>query len=334
MRVALLAPPFLPCPPQGYGGVELMIAELADHLVDLGLDVTLFAHPGSRTRARHFAYEPPSDDSFNFLDDIRRAREVVSHLVDFDVVHNHSVAPLLVEDAIGDRAFVTTAHNLTKGVAIERHASSKFVSISHSQRTSTPVDVNWVATIYNGVDVARFVPGEGTDGRYLLHIGAITPHKGTDQAIRIARAADVPLVIAGRVSPRDVDYFEESIEPHLDGRSVTFVGEVAGQEKVSLYQGALALLFPIRWPEPFGLVMVEAGACGIPVLATPWGSVPEVVVPGITGFVEEDPDQLARLVAHLGDLSPADCRTHVVERFSSRRMAEDYAALYDRLTGL
>jgi glycosyltransferase involved in cell wall biosynthesis len=204
-----------------------------------------------------------------------------------------------------------------------------YVSISDAQRRPATAPLNFVATVYNGIDTQQYQPRP--KGGYLLNLGRISPEKGTHLAIEVARRAGWPLVIAAKIDPYDRAYYEECVRPHIDGEQVVFVGEVGGQRKADLLAGAEALLHPVQWPEPFGLVMAEAMASGTPVLAMPLGSIPEVVEPGLTGYIATDVDGLAAAVEPARRLDGAVCRRRAVERFDAARMAEDYMRVYAQL---
>jgi glycosyltransferase involved in cell wall biosynthesis len=204
-----------------------------------------------------------------------------------------------------------------------------YVSISHAQRQGAPAGMRFVDTVYNGIDTRAFQPAR--KGGYVLNLGRISPEKGTHVAIEVAKRAGWPLVIAAKVDPVDQAYFEERVKPHIDGDRVTYVGEVGGRRKADLLAGAEVLLHPVQWPEPFGLVMAEAMAAGTPVVATPLGSVPEVVEPGLTGYIASDVEGLAAAIALARGLDGAACRQRAVERFDAARMAEGYVRVYERL---
>jgi glycosyltransferase involved in cell wall biosynthesis len=259
--------------------------------------------------------------------------DVVERADDFDLIHfhlDHAHFPLV--RALGLPA-LTTLHgrlDLPELAALyQRYTDIALVSISDAQRRPLP-DVNWVRTIHHGLpaDLLRFSPGPG---QYLAFLGRIAPEKRPDRAIRIARRAGIPLRIAAKVEASDRAYYEAEIRPLLAGAGVEFVGEIGEHEKAEFLGGAAALLFPIDWPEPFGVVMIEAMACGTPVIAFPCGSVPEVVTPGVTGIVVADEEAGAAAVAEAMSLDRSACRREFERRFTADRMARDYLALYRRL---
>ncbi|SCF30344.1 glycosyltransferase family 4 protein [Micromonospora mirobrigensis] len=336
MRIAQLAPPYLPCPPVGYGGVERVIAELTDALVDRGHEVTLFAHPASRTRARLVSTRLTDRDSFDWQREVVHASESLQQMTDFDVLHNHSTAALPFR-RFAPLPMVTTVHGTTGWEVIrpvyEHAREAAFVSISDSQRRFGVTDLNWIDTVYNGIDIDRFtLDPRRLDGRnYLLHMATLSERKGTADAVRIALATGRRLVIAGRVDPSDRAFYDAQVAPYVDGDQIRMIGEVDGPQKVELIQGAAAMVLPIHWEEPFGLVMAEAMACGVPVLVLDRGSARELVADGVTGFVRTTVDELCEAVPDLAGLDPYACRARVVERFSQDTMVDGYLAIYQKL---
>ncbi len=348
MRIAQVAPPFETVPPAAYGGTERVVATLCNELVQRGHDVTLFAAQGSNTSARLvptadgplWQYEPPLGDFGPFwsisIDSVWR------HMTEFDVIHSHLDYwgfPLAHAAA---PPVVTTLHgrlDLPELQPLYRQFNDvPLVSISDAQRR--PVWwANFVATIHHGTDLDEYTFNARPDG-YLAFLGRITPDKGLDAAIRIAARAGLPLKVAARLPlahkhdanvRADWAYYEQVIKPMLERHNVEFVGELAGRDKDAFLGGASALLFPICWPEPFGLVMIEALACGTPVLALDSGSVPEVLQDGFTGFIGNTEDDLVRAVPRITELSRAACRAQAESRFSSAAMAEAYERVYARL---
>jgi glycosyltransferase involved in cell wall biosynthesis len=345
LRIAQLAPPFESIPPSGYGGTERVVATLTDELVRRGHSVTLFAPGDSHTSAElvpvvpHALWhvDPPCNDFAAHRSHIFRA--ILDRRDDFDVLHSHMDQYGFGLAEPSSAPLVTTLHGRLDVPSLEptyrAYAELPLVSVSQSQRRPLPV-ANWVATVYNGIDIAafQFVPRPGD---YLAFLGRISPDKGLDTAIRVARRSGLRLIIAARPplpfarepeAQRDREYFEQVIQPLLSQPGVELVGQVAGAARSALLGGAAALLFPIRWPEPFGLVMAEALACGTPVLALREGSVPEVLRHGVTGFVGVTEDDLVHGVRRLGDLDRATCRREAEQRFSPAAMAEAYEAVY------
>lgn len=337
MRIAILAPIWERVPPPAYGGIERVVYLLTEGLVAAGHDVTLFATGDSTTSARLEATEagPLREMCLPWHD--CQPREIAHVLAcfrraeDFDLIHNHAGYLGLLGMALGHGTVLTTLHGPFDGhnqglFAACRH--QPFVSISDAQRRGGP-PLNYLGTVYNGIDTSAYALAPKQD--YLLNLGRVSPEKGTDVAIEIALKSGLPLIIAGKVDAVDRDYYEERVKPHVDGQRVRFIGEVGGQAKADLLAGALALLHPVRWPEPFGLVMVEAMAAGTPVIAAPLGAIPEVVEPGVTGFIMEDVGSACGAIAPALALGPAAIRQRAIERFDASRMVKDYVAVYEEL---
>jgi glycosyltransferase involved in cell wall biosynthesis len=340
LRVALLAPPWIPIPPPGYGGIELVIAELAGGLVRHGHDVALLAAPGSRSDAQVVALledAHPEDigDTMLDVDHVGRALAVIDDAAargrPFHIVHDHSGFTLV---AMADRIDVPVLHTMhgpfTAATSrfYRRHAGKVWLSaLSRAQLNAGPEGLRTVGAIPNPINV-RAWPLTTVKDDYLLWIGRMDTGKGPQRAIAAAREARMPLVIAGPVQPGQREFFEREVEPHVEGRAVRYVDEVGGQAKRDLFAGAAALLMPIRWPEPFGMVMVEAMACGTPVIAFPEGSVPEVVCDGTSGFIVDDEHAMARAVGRLGELDPARVRGWVEEQFDTDVVTRAYEGAY------
>ncbi len=311
-----------------------MVATLVNGLSERGHTVTLVAAGSDRTGAR---FEPTFDATPDGLGgpDTMAIEVVHAQLandrlrdLDVDLIHDHSaIGPLFAPYRAGPT--VMSVHGpvvgwMRKLYRVLRNVA--LVAISDAQRASAP-ELPWQGTVHNGIDVDSFPLRENKDG-YLAFLGRMNPDKGIPEAIQVARRVERRLLIAAKCSdPQEITYYEEVIEPLL-GDHAEYVGDLAGDEKGEFLAAASALVFPIQWEEPFGLVMVEAMACGTPVLATRRGSVPEVVEDGLTGFVCDDVDQIVRQFAHLGDLSPRRIRERARERFNSERMIAGYEAVY------
>jgi glycosyltransferase involved in cell wall biosynthesis len=338
MRIAQIAPLAESVPPKFYGGTERVIAWLIDELVELGHDVTLFASGNSQTRAKlvpvwPYAFrlgrprtDPVAVQAVLLETMARRAAE-------FDVIHCHVdwlALPLLTRSGV---PFLTTVHgrlDIAGLPDVVRHfPDAPFVSISHNQRLPLP-GASWLGTVYHGLPSdslhPRFEPGS-----YLAFLGRLTKEKGPEDAMRIARDAGMPLRIAAKVPKGERGYFKEQLEPKIDGRDVQLTGEVNDRTKEQFLAEAAALLFPIDWPEPFGLVMIEAMACGTPVIAYRHGSVPEVIDDGVTGFVVDSEEEAVHAVRRLGEIDRRQVRACFERRFAARRMASEYVALYEDL---
>jgi glycosyltransferase involved in cell wall biosynthesis len=340
MRIAQVAPLYEAVPPRLYGGTERVVAHLTDALVALGHDVTLFASAEARTSA---TLAPVRDQAIR-LDPAPLKSDLAAHLhqlaevrrraSEFDVIHFHTdmIQFPMFEDMAART--LTTLHGRLDlkdlPEVYRRWPQFPLVSISDSQRGPLAW-ANWAATVHHGMstDLYRFSPA--SQG-YLAFLGRISPEKRPDRAIAIAAAAQRPLKIAAKVDKADSAYFEDEIEPLMKHRRlVEFVGEIGDAQKSAFLGGADALLFPIDWPEPFGLVMIEAMACGTPVIAWENGSVPEVVENGLTGFIVRSEAEAADAVIRLPTLDRRAIRARFEERFSAVAMARRYLEIYDRL---
>jgi glycosyltransferase involved in cell wall biosynthesis len=339
LRIAQVSPLYESVPPRLYGGTERVVAYLADALVDLGHEVTLFASGDSHTRA---ALRAGRERALR-LDDAPCKSDIAAHLAmlhelmqradDFDVIHFHT--DLLHLPIFASRASrsVTTLHgrlDIADLVPVYRRWSAfPLVSISNDQRRPLPW-ANWIATVHHGVPLVAEA-GTPPPGDYLAFVGRVAPEKGLDRAIRIARRAGLPLKIAAKVDPADARYFNEVIDPMIDEPAVEFLGELGEREKLALLEGARALLFPINWPEPFGLVMIESMSRGTPVVASRCGSVPEVVDHGVTGFVVDDEDAAVKACLAAGTLDRTLVRRTFEARFSAPVMARHYLDVYRKV---
>jgi glycosyltransferase involved in cell wall biosynthesis len=346
MRVAQIAPPFQSVPPAGYGGTERVVSLVTEELVRRGHDVTLFASGDSTTSARLI----PTVDTA-----LWRAPEVRDPLVywaitagmaygaaadgRFDVIHSHLDFHAFTGASLVATPTVTTLHGRLDLSDLPRlygrFPDMPVISISDNQREPLP-QARWAGTVYNAVDTKRlhFNPRCGS---YLAWLGRITPEKGLDRAIQIARRAGLPLKVGARMPLRDLsdpntradwEYYTDRVKPMLAQAGVEHVGEVGDEDKSEFLGNALALLNPIDWPEPFGLVMAEALACGTPVVARRRGSVPEVVTDGVTGLIGESDDDLVSLCGRVDQIDRATCRSEAVRRFSPRAMVDGYEAIY------
>ena len=335
LRIAVVAPPWFEIPPHAYGGIELMVYNLVEGLVARGHDVTLIAAGASHTSAR---FRATFDRTPTGCGELRggtvelihasRADRIIGEL-DLDIVHDHTQAgPLTSAGRIVPT--VVTAHGLASGRLGEYYRSLgdavRFVAISNAQRASAP-DVPWIETVHHGIDVDAY-PFRDRKDDFLLFLGRVHPEKGVHLAIDTSCAVGLPLVIAGKCTePIEVEYFAREIEPRL-GPGVTYLGVADQVRKKELMAGARALVFPICWEEPFGLVMVEAMACGTPVVALGRGAVPEVIADGLTGYVCDAPGRLPEAVDAVDAIDPKACRAHVRAHFSARRMTGCYEAVY------
>lgn len=330
MRVLQVAPPWLSVPPRGYGGTESVIAELIDGLAAHGVEVSLFATGDSEDSRRNGWVYPEALGLRTF----RPAAEVyqavaareVALTKDVDLIHDHTMAgaalPCLLPTVLTQHNRFTEESRPLYCLAQANGARVTAISRSHALEAGFEVD----AIIHHGISLDRYAMGEGRGG-YAVFLGRMSPDKGVHHAIELARIAGVPLRIAAKLQePSEWQYFKEEIEPNLDGE-VEFVGEVDFPTKVALLGEAMMLINPIQWSEPFGMIAVEAMACGTPVFTTPSGAAPEIVADGVTGFVRPL-DELAEVLKNGPAIRRADCRAHVERYFSNARMAEDYVRLY------
>ena len=342
MKIAQVTPLYEAVPPRLYGGTERVVAYLTDALVELGHEVTLFASADARTKA---ILAPVRDQAIR-LDPTLLKSDLAAHLSmlsdvlrranDFDIIHFHTdMIHFPFFDGLPGRArtTVTTVHGRLdlkdlSGV-YRRWPQFPLVSISDDQRRPLPF-VNWAATVQHGVPASLYRFSQKAAG-YLAFLGRISPEKRPDRAIAIAKATGKRLKIAAKVDAADRTYFEEKIGPLLDHPLIEFVGEISDNQKSDFLGGAEALLFPIDWPEPFGLVMIEAIACGTPVIAYDCGSAPEVIEDGLTGFIVRDDAQAIAAVGRLAGLDRRAIRRRFEERFSATAMATRYIDIYSRL---
>jgi glycosyltransferase involved in cell wall biosynthesis len=335
MRIALIAPPWLPVPPPGYGGTEVVVDRLATGFHAAGHDVLLFTTgdsscPVPKAFVRSLAAPEQLGQSFVELQHLIHAYDAVG---DFDIVHDHTITGPIYAEGHCDAHVVTTNHGpFTEELddIYGRAAAAGVSVIAISQHQASQATARVAAVIHHGLPPAEFRVGQG-DGGYFLFLGRFSPDKGAREAALAAREAGVPALLAAKMrEPAEVEYFHEEVEPLLND-DVRYVGEVDFERKLELLGSARALLNPIQWPEPFGLVMIEALACGTPVVAFRSGSAPEIVDDGRTGFVCETLEELIDRIPHVGDLDRSECRQVLEERFSAERMVRDHLRLFERL---
>ena len=338
MRIAQVSPLFESVPPKYYGGTERVVSYLTEELVRQGHDITLFASGDSETEARLVAccrralrLDKASID--HLAHHTVQLERVYRHRDAFDLIHFHTDYLHYPVSRRETTPHLTTLHgrlDIPDLVPLYREFPEvPLVSISNSQRDPLP-RANWVGTVYHGLPEDLYTFRE-KPGSYLAFLGRVSPEKRVDRAIRIARRVGMQIKIAAKVDLVDKAYFENVIEPLLDDPGVEYVGEIGEAEKDEFLGNAWAFLFPIDWPEPFGLVMIESMACGTPVIAYPHGSVSEVMEDGVTGYVVNHVEDAVRAVERVDRLSRRRCREVFEERFSVSRMARDYAAIYERL---
>jgi glycosyltransferase involved in cell wall biosynthesis len=341
MRIAQLAPLFETVPPARYGGTERVVSYLTEELARRGHDVTLFASGDSVTRARLAAVteravrqDDGNRDTLAVAHTLQLA-QALARACEFDVIHCHVDHPAFPYSRLVSTPILHTLHgrlDLPYLAPLFRELRDiPLVSISDAQRAPLAgLSLRWAGTVHHGLPLERY-PFSAEPGTYLAFLGRLSPEKRPDLAIEIARRVGLPIRIAAKADPTDRAFFEAEIRPLLDDPLVEYLGEIGDDDKPAFLAGALALLFPIDWPEPFGLAMIEAMACGTPVIARPCGAVPEVVVPGRTGFVGESIVDLVDGVKRIETIDRAECRRHVEALFSAERMADGYEALYQRL---
>jgi glycosyltransferase involved in cell wall biosynthesis len=323
-------------PPPLYGGIEWVVALLADGLVDAGHDVTLFASGDSHTKAKLSAVYPiaPSERIGHSLPELRHAVACYERASEFDVINDHSGPPAAALGGLVDTPVLHTVHGPVDNEAGEVYeqlqtfvANFALVSLSMNQRKPKP-NLPWVANCPNALDFSLY-PCKPHRGDYLLFLGRMSPDKGCHRAIAVAMETGLPLKIAGKNrEPAEREYFDTFVAPHL-GDGIEYLGEVTHGAKVELLQDARATLFPIEWEEPFGLVMIESMACGTPVIATRWGAVPEVIQHERSGIIVDDYRAMPAALAAADEIDPLECRRYAEERFAMERMVADYVAAYE-----
>jgi glycosyltransferase involved in cell wall biosynthesis len=339
MRIAQIAPLAESVPPQLYGGTERVVASLTNELVRRGHDVTLFASGDSQTLARLVPVVPRSLRLSGVTDcapaQIRQLDMVFGRADEFDIIHSHVDFQALPFGRFVETPVVHTLHgrlDLPEIQPVYAHFDdAPLVSISDNQRRLLQ-HWNWIGTVYNGLELGEY-GYHPNSGNYLAFLGRISPEKGIEQAIAVAQSTGLPLKIAAKIDPTNADYYEERVKPLLHNSLIEYVGEITEQEKDIFLGHAMALLFPIDWPEPFGLVMVEAMATGCPVIASRRGSVPEVLVDGVTGYVCDSVETMALACSRVEQLDRSACRERAMERFSATQMTDGYEAVYRRLRG-
>jgi len=337
MRIAQVAPLYESVPPRWYGGTERVVSWLTEQLVALGHDVTLFASADSVTRAK---LVPGCEKALRLDPDcidpvahhILMVEQVLSQSDNFDLVHFHTDYLHFPTSRREQIPCVTTLHgrlDLPDLVPLyQEFRDVPLISISDAQRKPLPW-VRWIGTVHHGLPADSLPMGNGGD--YLAFLGRVSPEKGIDHAIQIAIRSGMKLKIAAKIDKADHKYFEAEIKPMLDHPLVEFIGEIGNSEKAEFLGNAAALLFPINWPEPFGLVMIESMACGTPVIAYPRGSVPEIIEDGISGFIVHNIEEAVAAVRRLDGFDRQSCRDHFELNFTDERMAQNYLEIYNHL---
>ena len=341
LRIAQIAPLYESVPPKLYGGTERIVAYLVEELVRRGHQVTLFASGDSTVNAPVTPGAPQSLrlsglDHQGAMFHLPMLSDVYDQASHFDIIHSHVDCLSFPLARLVQVPTVSTMHgrlDLNEFLPIYRHYKDQpVISISHNQRRPLP-EMNWAGTVYHGLP-RNLLKFRSEPGKYLAFLGRLSPEKRPDLAIEIARRSGIPLKIAAKIDRADRQYFETVIRPLLSTPGIEFIGEINEAQKQEFLGGALALLFPVDWPEPFGLVMIEALACGTPAIARPCGSVPEVLRHGVSGFIESSIDDLVRAVHKVHEISRRTCRDEFERRFTAEVMAENYEQVYYRLADM
>jgi glycosyltransferase involved in cell wall biosynthesis len=339
MRIAQIAALWERVPPPAYGGIELVVSLLTDELVRRGHEVTLFASGDSITKANLKSVHPRAlrlDPTIkeHQIYEMLQLSGVYEQAAEFDIIHSHMGCAALPYAKLVKTPTVHTLHGIFTPDNEKMFMYGKnqpYVSISNSQREPR-LNLNCVATVYNGINTSIYDFHEQPENPpYLAFLGRISPEKGTHLAIEIAKRSGWHLKMAGKVDVVDVDYFEEKVKPHIDGKQIEYLGEANHVQKCALMGGAVATLFPITWREPFGLVMIESMAVGTPVIAMRLGSTPEVIADGKTGFLVDTVEEAVAAIDKVGCLDRYACRNHVEANFSMQSMTDGYEAVYQKI---
>ncbi|MBE0446587.1 MAG: glycosyltransferase family 4 protein [Actinobacteria bacterium] len=335
MRILLVSPPWIRVPPLGYGGIEWVVSLLADELASRGHDVTLFATGDSTTKAnlKYLFKEGQTSKLGMVIYDSMQVSESFKIAHKYDIVHDHSGYQGVAFSHTIKTPMLHTLHGpfTVDTIAFYSHFKDAcyFNAISKYQKNCLQV-LNYVDTVYNAIDVYNYEYSEDKEN-YLVLISRVNPNKGTHLAIKVARELGEKLVLVGKIDPPDMEYFKTQVEPEVDGKQIIFKGELGEIEKRRLLKKAKCFIFPIQWPEPFGLVMAEAMACGTPVVALRNGSSPEVVEHGKVGYVVDTLNEMVEAVKMVSDIDPRACRDYVLANFSPEKMADGYEKNYRKI---
>src|SRR4030042_3072717 len=338
MKIAQIAPLYERIPPKRYGGTERFVNYLTEELVKRGHEVTLFATGDSITEAKLESVNPHPLREVHILDTnpytVLATAKAYKKACEFDIIHNNTYPEYVAFPAAysSPTPTVTTLHapfNLENKRLFQEYKELNFVPISNNQRKSLP-GLNYTRTIYHGIPVSEF-PFKKTHGNYLLYVGRIALIKGTHFAIDVAEALNKELIIAAKLDPQDIDYFNRYIGSRLSNGLIKWVGEVGDEERNKLYANALCLPHPVTWREPFGLTLIESMACGTPVIAFRRGSIPEIIVHRKTGFVVESEKEMAKAVRKIETIDRSECRKHVKTNFNLKKMVDAYEKLYNKI---
>jgi len=343
MRIAQVAPLWECVPPKTYGGTELVVYILCEEYARRGFDVTLFATGDSTTSA---TLEPiiktpmrKQNIKYPIYYELQSISRVLGKWEEFDIIHNHIGYQFLPFAGLIDIPIVTTLHGafmVDEEVEFyNRHKmKSPLVSISDAQRDGAP-NLNYVSTVYNGIQVEKY-PFEcnyNSDKSYLAFLGRFSEEKGPHLAIKLAKETGWKLIMAGKIDKADREFYEREVEHQIDNKQIIYIGELGHDAKCELLKDAYATVHPVTWPEPFGLVMAESMACGTPVLALKNGSIPEVILNGKTGYIENNIEDLIKRVKDIEKIDRRECRKHVERNFSAQKMADGYLSVYKKLIG-
>lgn len=340
MKIAQIAPLWETVPPKTYGGTELVAYLLCEEFVKRGHEVTLFASEDSITSAKlePIIKKPMREAGIEYplYHELKSISKILERSKEFDVIHNHMGYQLLPFAGLINIPIVTTLHGAfivkEEMEFYKQYKNLPFVSISDSQRKGMS-DINYISTVYNGIETEKFIYQEkpATDNPYLAFLGRFSEEKGPHLAIKLARETGWKLIMAGKIGKNDREFYEKEVKPFIDDRQIIYIGELGHDAKVELLKGASATLHPVIWPEPFGLVMIESMSCGTPVLALNNGSIPEVIKDKITGFVENNIEDLILRVKDIEKINRFDCRKHVEDNFSAQKMADNYLETYKKI---
>ncbi|MBW4636121.1 MAG: glycosyltransferase family 4 protein [Iphinoe sp. HA4291-MV1] len=337
MKIAQVAPLWERVPPPTYGGIELVVSLLTDELVRRGHDVTLFASGDSQTLAKLESVHPralrlDSDIEEKWMYNFLGPSQVYQQAEEFDIIHSHVELWALPCASFVQTPTVHTLHGSftrDRRTIFTQYRTQPYVSISDAQRT---LDLNYVSTVYNGIQIEDYpFVAQPKEPPYLAFLGRMSPEKGPQHAIAIAKQAGWRLKMAGKIDVVDTEFFEKEIAPLIDGKQIEYLGEVDHAAKVELLGNASITLFPITWREPFGLVMIESMATGTPVIGINMGSVPEVIAHGKTGFVCHSYEQMAQMIPAALELNRRTCREYVESRFTVSQMVDGYEAVYEQI---
>jgi len=344
LKIAQIAPLWETIPPKKYGGIEIMINKIINELLNRGHEVTLFASGNSKTKARLRSVFPKSlfemkVDWYHRSQNLINAANAFFILYEFDVIHNHAGDNGLLFSQITKTPVLTTLHNVLPDpkqknsdeyITFDYYSKkTNFASISFNQRTHTDIKFNYLDTIYNGININDFTFNPKPEN-YLVWLGRIHYGKGLWNAINAAKISKEKLIIAGNITCETDEKYFQSVQPMIDGKQIKYIGEVDSKEKDDLLRNAKAVLFPTIWEEPFGLVMIEAMACGTPVIGFDKGSVSEVIKDGKTGFVVKDDKEMIGAIKKIDKINRAECRKHVEDNFTIEKMVDGYEKVYNK----